>query len=166
MTVNQLAQLEDPTSAPFPLEPAFRQRILVVDDDSMIRRLNTEALLYSGYDVDAADDGDVAWELIQQKNYDLLLTDHQMPKMTGLGLLRKIHAARLSLPVILATGAVPQEELEAHPWLQVEAILLKPYTFDDLLATVRNVLHANINEDPQIRPPDWTGQPLPNRLRF
>ena len=64
MIVNQLSQLEDPTSAALPLEPDFRQRILVVDDDSMIRRLNTEALLYAGYDVDFADDGAGAWELI------------------------------------------------------------------------------------------------------
>jgi DNA-binding response OmpR family regulator len=65
-----------------------------------------------------------------------------MPKMSGVELLKKLHAARLSLPVILVSGTMPTNELSRHPWLQIDATLLKPYTPDELLATVRKVLFA------------------------
>ena len=117
-------------------------RILVVEDDDDIRKLNTEALLQSGYAVDAAEDGAVAWEALQLNDYDLLITDNQMPRLSGVELLHKIHIARKKLPVILVTGAPPTEELKSHPWMKVEAMLLKPYTFEEFLTTVKSILHA------------------------
>ena len=143
----------------------LRQRILVVDDEPLIRRLNTEVLTYSGYLVDAAQDGAAAWAAIQANTYDLLITDQVMPKLTGVELLKKLYAARLALPVILATGTYPQDELAAHPWLPIEAALLKPYTFDELLDTVKNVLHAFNGDHPEITPPpNWLGQTSLNRV--
>jgi DNA-binding response OmpR family regulator len=116
-------------------------RILVVEDDDDIRMLNTEALLHSGYRVDAAEDGAVAWEALQLNDYDLLITDNQMPNVSGVELLYKIHAARIKLPTILVTGAPPTEELKRHPWMKVEAMLLKPFTFEEFLTTVKGILH-------------------------
>lgn len=138
-----------------PLPPALPQRILVADDDPAIRRLNTEILVAAGYQVDAAGDGDTAWEAIQQNAYDLLVTDYDMPRLTGVGLLKKLYAARLALPVIMVTGTYPQDELEKHPWLQIEASLLKPYTMDELLNTVKNVLQAFRDDRPEIVAPGW-----------
>ncbi len=144
-----------------------RQRILVVEDEAMIRRLNTEVLSYSGYQVDAAADGDEAWEALQQNHYDLVVTDQDMPGLTGVGLIKKLYAARMAMPVIMATGSYPRAELELHPWLQVEAALLKPYSYDELLDTVKNVLHAfNHGDGHATPPPNWMGQPLPNGLRL
>ena len=67
-------------------------RILVVDDDEAFRRLNTEVLNCSGYQVDAAEDGAVGWEAIQANRYDLLITDNSMPKLTGVELVKKLRA--------------------------------------------------------------------------
>ena len=114
-------------------------RILVVDDDKDIRYLNTEVLGDSGYIVDSAADGALAWEALQTKDYDLLLTDYDMPRLNGLNLIRKLRAAGTTIPVILMSGTVPTKELE-HPWLHIDATLPKPYTFDDLLACVQYVL--------------------------
>jgi DNA-binding response OmpR family regulator len=139
-----------------------RQRILVADDDELIRQLNTEVLTYSGYLVDAAKNGAVAWEAIQANTYDLLITDQSMPEVTGVGLLKRLHAARLALPVIMATATYPQDEMAEHPWLQIEASLLKPYTFEELLTTVKNVLHAfNGHHLEFTPPPNWLRQTLP-----
>ncbi len=88
-----------------------RQRVLVVEDEADIRRLNTELLACSGYHVDAAEDGAVAWDMLQANHYDLLVTDHNMPKVSGIELLKKLHDASLKLPVIMATGTLPQAEL-------------------------------------------------------
>jgi DNA-binding response OmpR family regulator len=123
-----------------PVSPA--QLILVVDDDALIRRLIARTLLSSGYQVDTAEDGVAGWEAIQAEPYDLLLTDHNMPGVTGVELTQMLWSARLTLPVILVTGAPLTEELEQHPWLKFSAILVKPFSAEELLATVKAALCA------------------------
>src|SRR5450759_780416 len=77
-------------------------RILVVEEDIHVRQLNTEVLTRSGYEVDAAEDGAAAWVALNGDSYDLMITDNGMPKLTGIELLRKLRAARMELPVIMA----------------------------------------------------------------
>jgi DNA-binding response OmpR family regulator len=117
------------------------QRILVVEDDRDMLYLNTEMLIRSGYQVDAAVNGAVAWDALQLNSYDLLITDHNMPELSGVELLKNLHAARMDLPVIMATGTLP-EEFDRYPWLRPAATLLKPYTVEELLRTVTKVLRA------------------------
>ena len=138
------------------------RRILVVDDDSDIRRLDAEVLKISGYEVDTAEDGEVGLEKVLHavsyapESYDLLITDYQMPKLSGLDLVRRLRAERMAIPVIIATGTLPRQELTQYPWLQPAAILLKPYTVDELLGTVRKVLHATDSAYAQVKYlPDW-----------
>lgn len=145
-------------NAPVKLLPEPDHRILVVEDDYDIRRLNTEVLMLHGYHVDAAEDGAAAWAALQQEGYDLLITDHDMPRVTGVELLKKLHGARMDLPVIMATGAFPESEFTRYPWLQPAATLLKPYTLDELLNTVREVLRAV--EDVCQRPGQRSTPPL------
>jgi DNA-binding response OmpR family regulator len=134
-------------------------RILVVEDDKDIRQLNTEALTQCGYHVDAAEDGAAAWNTLQSTGYDLMVTDNEMPKVTGVDLLKKLHAAHLALPVIMATGALPVDEFARHPWLQPAAMLIKPYTLDELVGTVRQVLRVAEGSGGQIAPPaPWQNQ--------
>ena len=167
MLTNKISQAEKSGRASFQAQPHPLQRILVADDDPMIRRLNAEVLAYSGYYVDAAEDGAAAWDALQLENYDLLITDHDMPKLSGVDLIKKLHDSSLKLPVIMATGTLPEDQLARHPWLQIEAILLKPYTFDELLATVKNVLHFSASKREEIMlPSHWQGQPLPNGLQL
>ena len=118
------------------------QRILVVEDNVAIRELNAQVLACSGYQVDGAEDGAAGWEVLHANHFDLLITDHDMPRMSGLELVKKARSARMALPIILATGTLPEEELERHPWLQLAATLLKPFSPDQLLKTVKRVLHA------------------------
>jgi DNA-binding response OmpR family regulator len=142
-------------------------RILVVEDDVGIRSLNTQALLHSGYAVDAAEDGAAAWQALNSDSYDLIITDHNMPKLTGVELLKKLRAARMALPVILVSAAMPTEELDRHPWLQIEATLLKPYTIAQLLGTVKHVLSATNRAHEQVAPPpNWQSRPSADGLRL
>jgi DNA-binding response OmpR family regulator len=119
-------------------------RILVVDDEPSVRQFNARILLDAGYHVDAVEDGAVAWDTLQVKSYHLLVTDNDMPKVTGVELIEKVRAARMALPVIMATGSLPEEEFNRRPWLQPAATLVKPYTFTEFLGTVKNVLCAAI----------------------
>jgi DNA-binding response OmpR family regulator len=117
-------------------------RILVVEDDISIRQLNTEMLIRSGYEVDGAADGEAGWEALQAKRYDLLITDNLMPKVTGIEMIKKVYAAGMQVPVIMATAILPQEEFISNPWLEAVPTLLKPFRGTELLTTVRNVLSA------------------------
>jgi DNA-binding response OmpR family regulator len=164
MTAKHLSPSETSPGPLLPRQPNARQRILVVEDDPFIRRLNTEVLACSGYQVDAAENGAAAWMAIQQENYDLIVTDNNMPKMTGIELLQSLHEARQILPVIMATGTIPEAELERRPWLEIQAIMLKPYSYDELLATVKNVLSVASRDSGKFTPPpNWQAQPLPGR---
>ena len=119
-----------------------RQHILVVEDQPDIRRLNTDILTWSGYEVDSAADGAVAWELLQQNHYDLLITDNEMPNVTGVELLGKLHAEHMTLPVVMATGGLPDFTL--RPWIRPNAAVCKPYTVGQLLAAVKEALHGAV----------------------
>lgn len=161
MNVDTIAHVREPAGAPLsqPAKPSPRHRILVVEDDREIRRFNTEALLLSGYHVDAAEDGAVAWDTIQANSYDLMVTDNDMPKVTGVDLLKKLHAAHLAVPVIMATGAPPMDEFTRCPWLKPAAVLVKPYTIDELLGKVKEVLHAGNGSGDKSAPPPCRDQP-------
>jgi len=127
--------------APTPSETAPPQHILVVEDEILVRQTNTAMLLRAGYDVDTAEDGAAAWCALNTDSYDLLITDNNMPKVSGVELLKKLRAARMTLPTIMATGTLPEHDFIQHPWLRPAAILLKPYTMAQMLETVKTVLH-------------------------
>lgn len=139
--------------APAPGRARPLRRILVVDDESYIRQFSTVVLRHSGYAVETAEDGAAAWDALQLNRYDLLVTDNNMCRLTGIGLIRKLHAARMALPVILVSGAMPTDELNRHPWLPIAATLLKPFTTVELLSTVRQILSVADDARAQRYPP-------------
>jgi DNA-binding response OmpR family regulator len=116
------------------------KRILVVEDEPSIRQLLTNSLTRAGYRVDAAENGALAWEALQVRRYDLLITDNNMPKITGIDLVKKLRKKNTVLPVVMATGTFPKAELERHPRLGISDILIKPFAFVELLRTVKKVL--------------------------
>jgi len=165
MTAKNESQAGELASASAHRQPNLCQRILVVEDDAAIRQLNTEILACSGYHVDAAEDGAAAWDALQRNTYDLLVTDNEMPKVTGVELIKKLQDTRMFLPVIMATGALPDEKFADYPCLQPAVTLLKPYTFDELLNAVKAVLRATSNALGEVAPPA-NGQILPRANHF
>src|SRR5579862_8317677 len=117
-------------------------RILVAEDDRELRLVNAMVLADAGYTVDIAEDGAAAWEALDAKRYHLLITDNLMPRLPGIELLKKLRSAHMELPVIMATGTVPTQELAQNLWLQPVTTVEKPYTIDQLLDTVQIVLRA------------------------
>ena len=115
-------------------------RILVVDDDVHIRKMNSMALKSFGFETEIAGDGAEAWDKIQNNDFKLLLTDHNMPKITGMNLIKKIRDAHLPLAVVLASGTPPMEELKTNPDLHPFSILPKPYSVNELLNVVNKTL--------------------------
>ena len=131
-------------SANEPIEVQARQpqRILVMAEDPIVLHFNVEVLIQHGYKVKAAEDGATAWKELQAINYNLLITDYKLLKVVGIGLIKKLHATSLALPVVLVAETPPTQQLAKYPWFQPAATLLKPVAADTLLATVKNVLRA------------------------
>lgn len=117
---------------------ASAPHILVVEDEISIRRLNTLVLLRNGFDVHCAEDGTAAWNALTSDDYDLVVTDHNMPNLTGRDLFFKMQQAGMELPVIFACGSLFETDS-----FQPAAILLKPYTIEELVAAVKRVLQEN-----------------------
>ena len=118
-------------------------RILMVDDDFTIREVFSEALIRSGYKVDTAEDGEAGWQALLTHcddfdRYDALITDNDMPKLSGVELVRRLRAEGMIVPVILASGSV----LIDIDRLQVEVVLRKPFSTGELVQKVKEVLGA------------------------
>jgi CheY-like chemotaxis protein len=132
--------IKDSSEAPV---PARLGRILVADDDEAVRGLISTVLADAGFNVNAASDGQEAWEALLHKRYDLLVTDNEMPRLGGMELIKRIHNAGMSLPIIIASGTFPAERVRDDPQLQIAAVLPKPFRIPELLDTVRDVLASS-----------------------
>ena len=144
-----------------------RQRILVVDDESDIRLLYTNALAHPGCRVDTAADGAAGWEALQANKYNLLITEHCLPRLTGIDLVRKLRAARMDVPVVMTAVRLPSQELILDPSLQLAAVLSKPFYISQLLETVKAVLCATNSPREPIEPlPVWRNWPSASGLRL
>jgi DNA-binding response OmpR family regulator len=117
-----------------------KTRILVADDEEGIRCLSSLILAGDGFDVNVSADGEQAWDALSHEPYDLLLTDNDMPRLTGMKLIERIRQAGMQLPVILASGSLPTASTLEHLQLQISEVLLKPFTTPELMAAVRGAL--------------------------
>ena len=119
------------------------RRILIAEDDDIIRQIISNVLADEGYAVNAAADGEQAWMALRQDPYDLLVTDNEMPRLTGINLIERIRQAGMSLPVIVASSAFPVDRAWDYPQLQITAVIPKPFSRLKFLATVKSVLSSN-----------------------
>ena len=116
------------------------QTILVADDDADVRQLLVSVLVADGFAVNIASDGAQAWEALQLQHYDLLITDNEMPRMSGLQLIKRIRKAALNLPILMVSGAFSAECAHANRQLEIAAIIRKPFGLSELRRTVREIL--------------------------
>jgi DNA-binding NtrC family response regulator len=131
---------------------AAAYHILLVEDESEILQFNTMVLVRGGYQVTGVEGCEAAWEAIQSASYDLLVTDNQMPGMSGLELVSKLRSAQIGLPIIVASGGIEAEEFVQNQSLQPAIALPKPFTANQLLESVaeslrragRDAAHAEV----------------------
>jgi DNA-binding response OmpR family regulator len=122
-----------------------RARILYVDDEPQLRRLGALVLVQSGYEVDTAADGAEGWDALQHAHYNLLITDHEMPRLTGLELATRARLAGMRLPIVLTSGSGAVLRDSSVKWLEIAACLPKPFGADTLVETVEKTLRAANN---------------------
>ena len=106
-------------------------KILVVDDFSTMRRIIKNLLSELGFTtMSEADDGKTAWPMLQTGNFDFLVTDWNMPGMTGLDLLKQVRADEQlkTLPVLLVTAESKREQIVEAAQAGVNGYIVKPFT--------------------------------------
>jgi DNA-binding NtrC family response regulator len=130
-------------AAPPPARTKVLRRILVVDKSSDLRLLYADALSSPACRVDVAEHGASAWAALQLHRYHLLITENELPNLTGNELLKKLRAARMDLPVVIVVESLPAREPLRRPLLPCAATLLKPFVLDALLDTVNNLIQLD-----------------------
>lgn len=118
-----------------------KQRILVVDDEPLMREYVEEAMRREGYTVDAASSGEEALACAAKHGYDLVITDLKMRPMDGLQLLGKLLEAEPDLPVIVMTAYGTIETAVQALKLGAEDYLLKPFAPDAVGLAVSRALN-------------------------
>lgn len=106
-------------------------RVLVVDDFSTMRRIIKNILRQIGFNnVVEADDGTTAWEVLNKDKIDFIISDWNMPQMTGIELLRKVRASEEfgDLPFLMVTAEAQQENIIEAVQAKVSNYIVKPFT--------------------------------------
>lgn len=117
--------------------------LLIVDDFSTMRRIVKNLLVEIGFShFYEASDGEKAWEMIKQHDIDIVISDWNMPNMTGLELLKKIrnHPKWQHLPFLLFTAEAKKSQFIEADKLGVDGYLIKPFTAAQLHTTIQHCL--------------------------
>ena len=119
------------------------KKVLVVDDEIHIVHVVAIKFRNNGYEVLTASDGAQAYELACSEKPDIIVTDYQMPVMTGLELIEKVRETEVikDIPVILLTARSFAIEEEQKQQLQISECLSKPFSPKELLRSVEDILY-------------------------
>ncbi len=113
----------------------LNMRILVVDDFSTMRRIVRNILRQLGMNnVVEADDGVAAWDVLNREKIDFVVSDWNMPNMTGIELLRKVRESEefADLPFLMVTAEAQQENILEAVQAKVSNYIVKPFTADTM----------------------------------
>lgn len=123
--------------------------ILVVDDFSTMRRVVNNLLTDLGFThIDEADDGATAWPLVKTGRYDFIVSDLNMPKMSGLELLTNIRAD-INLkhtPFLLITAEAKKSQFLEATQLGVDGYIVKPFTAETLHSQIQKIFEQRAQE--------------------
>lgn len=120
-------------------------KILIVDDSSTMRRIIGNVVMQLGYakeDFDEAEDGVKAWKLLNESQYDIILTDWNMPNMNGLELVKKVRSEgnHQKVPIIMITTEGGKNEVITALKAGVNNYIVKPFNAEVLKEKLDGVL--------------------------
>ena len=115
-------------------------KILVVDDETSLRDMLSILLQREGYLVDQAEDGAVAFAQVQENHYDLIISDIQMPRVTGIELLRQLRDQGNDVTVMMITAFSSTEEAVEAMKLGAYDYITKPFKNDEIRLVIKNAL--------------------------
>ncbi len=112
-------------------------KLLVVDDENNLRLVVQKEMSRQGHNVETASDGEAAWELLEHQDFDVVLCDINMPRLDGIGLLRRLREKSQNPPeMIMLTGQATVESAIEAMKLGAYDYLTKPYRINELSVLV------------------------------
>ncbi len=122
-----------------------RPRILIIDDDALMRLALAKILLSAGYDVEQAGDGDEGLRLQRSQSFDLIITDLIMPDKEGIQIIRELRKEDSAIRIIAMSAGGRGGATDYLKWARLmgaKQCLSKPIKREDLLDAVTSVLAA------------------------
>ena len=148
-------------------------RLLLVEDDKALGEGLRLGLRQEGYTVDWLEDGASALHALLSEDFDLLVLDLGLPRMSGLQVLRELRRSGTALPVLILTARDATEDRIAGLGAGADDYLVKPFDLDELKARLRALLrrsagraelrieHAGVSLDPSSQQVSYQGKPVP-----
>ena len=118
-------------------------KVLIVDDFATMRRILKNILKQLGFkNLVEADDGTTAWEALESQSIDLIISDWNMPKMTGLELLKKVRAsdAYKATPFLMVTAEAQKQNVIEAVQAGVSNYVVKPFTAEAISDKLAKIL--------------------------
>ena len=124
------------------LRPGRGQHVLVIDDDEVVATVIESLLVRAGYRVTVHTDGPAAVDQVRSapQSFDLVLTDFNMPGLSGLAVARALSTARPDLPVMIASGFIDDALRSQAAQAGVHSLLYKEHLTDTLVTQVQRLL--------------------------
>ncbi len=120
---------------------AEEKTILIAEDEPVLRELLTDLLTSHNFKVWSTENGkNVIQKLLENFSPDLIILDQKMPDMDGKSCIKKIREMKLKIPIVLATGSPDEGKNIDLENFDVERILTKPYSFDQMLSIIQELL--------------------------
>jgi two-component system chemotaxis response regulator CheY len=116
-----------------------KKRVLVVDDMGSIRQVITALLKAAGCEAEQASSGALALELMKKSKFDLVLSDWNMPGMTGSEFVTAIRAGDQAIPIVMVTAEADRQRIIELQALGVNGYLLKPFKQQALLTVLAKI---------------------------
>lgn len=114
------------------------KKILIAEDENILRELLTELFLSYDFQVNSVQDGNEFLDELSKNQYDILIIDKNIPFVDGIECIKRIRSNKNNVPIILASGSLVEPESEINSLVQ--KIITKPYNFEELLKAVNEII--------------------------
>ncbi|OZI10448.1 response regulator [Bacillaceae bacterium SAS-127] len=119
------------------------KRILVVDDEEILRMLICDTLEDLGYEIEEAEDGEEALEKVSEQSYDLMILDYMMPNITGIEVIEQLpKEIKQTLPILMLTAKAQEADRQAVLEKGADYFMSKPFSPVDLAQVVEEILNV------------------------
>jgi CheY-like chemotaxis protein len=119
--------------------PGMRPRVLVIEDDRSVRVFVCDVLEALGYEADGAEDGGQSLALLERHLYDLVITDLQMPSMSGWDVVNAVRGRLPMMPMIMISGFATEDDVRQAQSVGMP-LLHKPFSVVELRRVVSELL--------------------------
>lgn len=125
-------------------------KLLIVEDEKTLNKVISKRLESSGYTVFSCFDGEEALQTLMKESFDVVVMDIMMPKLSGIEVLKEMKLKGIETPVLFLTAKDTVEDRVYGLDLGAEDYLVKPFSFEELMARIRVILRSKSNRNTNV----------------